>query len=361
MLGLTSIVVLLSVTLASSQPVDINAQKGQYWGEKGLANPSRRLREIADFALLYFNATTEFRAVLLFTIATPASKDNVLPRLLENLASFKSHDQVDTNGNDATSLAEHTIVGTTNMDTQHACDKLAEKHRQKCYELDHGFNQGAQGLLSAANSKVHAYSVGLSRIKALIDLISMGYDVLYFDLHHYFFQNPLKYMYSHTRAPLVVSGTPSSGCRQLQSGPDGSLPDDHHRLDIAFMRSGPAAFRCMYNWLYWSTHTAHDVNDRPLDHHTFRNVMQECVLSLGKQVMSVEYLSPAAFPSECATKCGCRADNPVQPAPDGSCSKDDMSSWVGYLFSCTPNPADLDALLLKYGTMYRNAGIVSTR
>ncbi|KXZ45399.1 hypothetical protein GPECTOR_55g305 [Gonium pectorale] len=246
------------------------------------------------------------------------------------------------------------------MDTQLACDKLAEKYHQKCYELDHGFNQGIQDLLDVSRTKAQAYSVGLSRIKTLVDLISMGYDVLYFDAHQYFFRNPLKYMYTRTTAHVVVSGTPKSGCSPQVPGPNGELPDEHHRLDIAFVRTTPATFRCIYNWLYWSMYTSHDVNDKPLDHHTFRNVMQECVTTLGMSVLSVGYLDPHAFPSECHTKCGCLHGQPVVAAADGSCPKEGMDQWVGYLLSCSGNAANLDGLMAKYSAMYSNAGINAT-
>ena len=117
--------VLLCVYAASAQAqaVDITQQKNNLWGERGLSNPSRRIRDIADNALLYFNATTEMRPVLLFTIATPASLNTTLPRLLANLASFKSNDQVDTYGH-VTTLAEHTIVASTSMPVQLGCDSL---------------------------------------------------------------------------------------------------------------------------------------------------------------------------------------------------------------------------------------------
>jgi hypothetical protein len=59
--------------------------------------------------------------------------------------------------------------------------------------------------------------------------MSLGYDVLYFDLHHYFFQNPLRYLYDHTTAPLVTTG-PAAVCAVPQLGADGALPTDHHRL-----------------------------------------------------------------------------------------------------------------------------------
>ncbi|PNH03839.1 hypothetical protein TSOC_010065, partial [Tetrabaena socialis] len=147
----------------------------------------------------------------------------------------------------------------------------------------------------------------------------VGYDVLYFDAHQYFFQHPLQHIYRHhPTANVVVSPT---SCQPPVLGPDGSLPDDHHHLDIVFLRSTPSSFRCLFNWLYWSTHTTHDVNDRPLDHHTFRQVMQECVMSLGSAVMSVQYLDPVAFPSECNAKCGCANGGPIEFSPDGTCPK----------------------------------------
>ncbi|KAG2431435.1 hypothetical protein HXX76_009450 [Chlamydomonas incerta] len=159
-------------------------------------------------------------------------------------------------------------------------------------------------------------------------------------------------MYTQTTAPVVVSGTPSSGCRPLSAGSDGKLPDDHHRLDIVFIRSQPSSFRCLYNWLYWSTHTAHDVNDKPLDHHTFRNTMQECVSSLGTSVVNVGYLDPHAFPSDCATKCGCNNNSPVEPGPDGNCPKEAMAKWVGYLLGCSGSNPALDASMIKYQNMW---------
>ena len=33
---------------------------------------------------------------------------------------------------------------------------------------------------------------------------------------------------------------------------------------------------------------------------------QECVTSLGTNVLSVQYLNPEAFPNDCASKCGCQ-------------------------------------------------------
>ncbi|GIL48075.1 hypothetical protein Vafri_4778 [Volvox africanus] len=337
--------------------VDITQQKNQYWSEHGLQNPPFRLRQLADVSLLYFNSSREIRAVLLFTIASPASIPVVLPRVLENLASFLSQDQLDTNGNRATTLAEHTLVATTNMEAQQGCDRLNEKYKHKCYELDHGFNAAVQDHLELSRTKAHAYSIGLSRIKSMVDLISLGYDVLYFDLHHYFFKNPLRYMYTHTTAPIVISATPSSVCQPLSPAPDGSLPDDHHRLDIAFVRSTPSTFRCIYNWLYWSSHTLHEVEGKPLDHHTFRKVMQECVTSLGTSVLSVSYLNPEHFPSECNAKCGCRGGTPVERQPDGKCPTDVMSNWVGMIFSCSDSAANLGTLLDTYATMYRDAGL----
>ena len=88
---------------------------------------------------------------------------------------------------------------------------------------------------------LHLQNVGYCKVRAAPP--HAGYDVFYFDLHHIFFQNPLKYMYTQTTAPVVVSGTPASGCRPLAAGPDGRLPDDHHRLDILFIRSQPSSFR----------------------------------------------------------------------------------------------------------------------
>ena len=41
-----------------------------------------------------------------------------------------------------------------------------------------------------------------------------------------------------------------------------------------FLRTGPAVFRCLYNWLYWSSHGQHDPGEKPLDHFTWRTVMQ---------------------------------------------------------------------------------------
>ncbi|PNW83405.1 hypothetical protein CHLRE_05g244400v5 [Chlamydomonas reinhardtii] len=243
------------------------------------------------------------------------------------------------------------------MAVQLGCDALSQTYHQKCYELDHFLNAGVEDILALSKTKAHAYSLGLSRIKALVDLVSLGYDVFYFDLHHVFFRNPLAYLYANTSAPVVVSGTPASGCRPLAAGPGGRLPVDHHRLDIVFIRSQPSTFRCLYNWLYWSTHTTHDVGDKPLDHHTFRNTMQECVTSLGVSVISVQYLDPHAFPSNCATKCGCRTNSPVDPVRPGtpgansSCPPEVMSQWVGYLLGCSGSPAALEADMVRYGEM----------
>jgi hypothetical protein len=100
-----------------------------YWMEKGLTNPPRGLRERADWAYMYFNTSSGSRPVLLFTIATPATVKTVLPRVLENLQRFKSSDQQDINGQ-PTHMAEHTIVATTNMDAQRACDELEKKYHQ---------------------------------------------------------------------------------------------------------------------------------------------------------------------------------------------------------------------------------------
>ncbi len=44
--------------------------------------------------------------------------------------------------------------------------------------------------------------------------------------------------------------------------------------DLMFFRSGPAVFRCLYNWLYWSSHGQHDPGEKPLDHFTWRTVIQ---------------------------------------------------------------------------------------
>ncbi|KAG2430888.1 hypothetical protein HXX76_009861 [Chlamydomonas incerta] len=297
------------------------------------------------------------RSVVLLTIATPASINGTLRRVLANLASFKGKEQIDTYGHD-TSLAEHTIVASTSMAVQLGCDALSQTYHQRCYELDHLLNAGIDDILALSKSKAHAYSLGLSRIKALVDLVSLGYDVFYFDLHHVFFRNPLQHLYTRTTAPVVVSGTPASGCRPLVVGADGRLPDDHHRLDIVFIRSQPSSFRCLYNWLYWSTHTAHDVNDKPLDHHTFRNTMQECVRALGDSVIRVEYLDPHVFPSNCATKCGCKNKVPVEPGPGppgGSCPPDVSSQWVGYLLGCSGGAAALEADMVKYANMWEAA------
>ncbi|GIL74904.1 hypothetical protein Vretimale_2524 [Volvox reticuliferus] len=337
--------------------VDITHQKNYYWSEQGLENPSQGLLQVADWSLLYFNTSREIRPVLLFTIATPASIPVVLPQVLENLASFLSQDQMDANGNRATTLAEHTLVASTNIEAHHGCGRLTEKYHHKCHEFDHKFNGAVYDHLELSQTKAHAYSIGLSRIKYLVDMVSLGYDVFYFDLHHYFFKNPLRYMYTHTTTPIVVSATPSSVCQPLSAAPDGSLPDEHHRLDIAFVRSTPSTFRCLYNWLYWSTHTMHEAEDKPLDHHTFRTVMQECVSSLGTSVLSVSYLNPEHFPSECNAKCGCRGGAPVERPPDGKCPTEVMSNWVGMIFSCSDSATSLGSLIDKYASMYRDAGL----
>ncbi len=171
-------------------------------------------------------------------MATPSSVKGVLPRVLENLDSFKREDQIDTNGW-ATSLAEHTIVLSTNHEAHEGCRKLSEKFKNKCFEFEHGFNNGVQDHFTLNTQ--HAANIGLSRIKVLTDLVSLGYDIFYFDLHQYFFQHPLKYLYAHTKGSFVVSSTK---CVAAQQNADGSLPDDHHHLDLIFLRSNPAAFRC---------------------------------------------------------------------------------------------------------------------
>jgi hypothetical protein len=124
---LTAFVLLLYATVVVAH-VDISQQKMRYWGERGLENPSRRLRELADWSLLYFNTSRAMRPVLLFTIATPASTSGVLSRVLENLDKFKSNDQFDVNGSPTTSLAEHTLVASTSMDAQRGCDSLTERY-----------------------------------------------------------------------------------------------------------------------------------------------------------------------------------------------------------------------------------------
>lgn len=171
-------------------------------------------------------------------MATPSSVKGVLPKVLENLDSFKREDQIDTNGW-ATSLAEHTIVLSTNHEAHEGCRRLSEKFKNKCFEFEHGFNNGVQDHFTLNTQ--HAANIGLSRIKVLTDLVSLGYDIFYFDLHQYFFQHPLKYLYANTKGSIVVSSTK---CVAAQQNADGSLPDNHHHLDLIFLRSNPAAFRC---------------------------------------------------------------------------------------------------------------------
>ncbi|KAG2445037.1 hypothetical protein HYH02_008905 [Chlamydomonas schloesseri] len=303
--------------------------------------------------------------------------------MLASLAGFKGGGQTDAYGH-GTSLAEHTIVASTSLPVQLGCDALQQTYHNRCYELDHSLNAGVEDLLALSKSKAHAYSLGLSRIKMLVDLVALGYDVLYFDLHHVFFRNPLTHLYAHTTAPVVVSGTPASGCRPLAVGAGARLPADHHRLDLVFIRSQPSSFRCLYNWLYLSTHTQHDVGDRPLDHYTFRSAMQECVASLGQSTLSVQYLDPHAFPSNCATKCGCKNQSPVpestghSPAAPtqgasgaaaaegpvgggrggggvGSCPPEVVSQWVGYALACSGSSTALAADMARYSEMWEAA------
>ncbi|KAG2498690.1 hypothetical protein HYH03_003430 [Edaphochlamys debaryana] len=340
------------------------AQRDKYWHEHGLVNPSRNLRDQVDWGFGYYpstasDGTNETRSFVLMTIATPASiAAGVLSTLLESLSKQTAPHQTNPFGT-GTQLSEHTIVATTSHDAQMGCAKEElQKYKHKCYELDHEFNQGLQDFAALGQSKEHAYTVAISRIKTLVDIVSLGYDVLYFDPHHIFFQNPLDYMYTKTKAHLVISPTPASQCKRLVQAPGAPLPDDHHKLDMIFMRSGPGTFRCLYNWVYYATHNNVELVDKPLDHHTFRTVFQDCISSLGSDIMSVEYLDPAAFPADCHTKCGCASEVPAAPGATGDCPKEVMEKWVGYLFSCAPNAQALHDEMVKYGDMYTRTGLV---
>ncbi|KAG2498689.1 hypothetical protein HYH03_003429 [Edaphochlamys debaryana] len=359
---------LLGALVAAHAQTDLtkfHTFRNRLWNEHGLVGPKYSLKESADWGFGYFNATsavggpTEIRSFVLFTIASPATTPKVLPALLSSLFSLggqPSAQQTNPFGK-WTMLTEHLIVGTTNSEAQAAClDRaLQGKYLHKCYDLDHEYNLELQDVATLSKSKLHAHTVAVSRIKALVDIVSLGYDVLYFDPHHIFFQNPLQYLYTYTRAHLVVSPTPASKCKKLVIPPGGQLPEDHHKLDLIFMRSGSGTFRCLYNWIYHVTRNDASVDDRPLDHFTFRRVMQECMNALGPELLAVEYLDPTAFPADCHTQCGCANDAPAAALPNGDCSREVMDKWVGFLFSCAGNSTNLFQSMSRYASMYTNA------
>ncbi|KAG2482415.1 hypothetical protein HYH03_018650 [Edaphochlamys debaryana] len=193
-------------------------------------------------------------------------------------------------------------------------------------------------------------------VKRLTDLVSLGYDVLWFEPDRVWFRHPLAWLVPYADSVGADVLLPSPTCQEPAPG-SGVDPRPVH-LDLIYIRSTPGTVRCMYQWVWYLSSAQVTSHDHVLSAEHFATALNKCL-----DYVSIRYLPTSAFPPFCAGRCGCNAGAPVgEPGtgsvldangtPTVSCAREQAREWVSMAFTCVHPVAARAAHMDAYTRLY---------
>ncbi|KAG2496842.1 hypothetical protein HYH03_005247 [Edaphochlamys debaryana] len=211
--------------------------------------------------------------------------------------------------NRITNLARVHMIHPLSTSAMGLCRKLQDQYGNGCAP---GFENTFPAVQeSQANSSHMAFLsggffvVGYAKMGIMINLLSLGYDVLFVDSDHVYFRNPIPAFYTSYKADLY---TALEHCRNLdtQDGvvqfPDKVVPN----ISTLFARATGAVMRCLMNWFFAMISCA-GKNEWCWDQYKFKGSMELCMRGMSYNHFTLGFLSPEKFASLCHGTCGCDA------------------------------------------------------
>ncbi|EIE22961.1 hypothetical protein COCSUDRAFT_41969 [Coccomyxa subellipsoidea C-169] len=254
-------------------------------------------------------------------------------------------------------LTNHALVMGLGKGAKSICEGLNGRYSHHCVQST---NWPGHDTEYETGDAWHV-AAELHKLELILNILTLGYSVLYVDVDHVFYRNPMHHLLS-LQADI---GLPDNHC-ELTNDNTTATKDSKFDQDssLIFAHSGPRAVRFIYDWIAQHKHDVHR-QDGLIRHDQvlFNEVLAPHFLrdagGGGDAFVRIRKLSQDRFPSWCSGPCGCAGRSKVAPVSFAKeedplegirggvleCPESTVDQWLTFHYSCAKSGPEKEVLM----------------